>query len=247
MVNTQRGCTVMKKVIGSLLMSGVLLGTVVAPMIANADTVTENRNGQTSVSANFTASTSTVTPVDPTDPNKPSTDGDGNNGATAGGGLSLIYAPKSLDFGSHEIDVLNDESYTVDTSSASTKLWVSNAVLEVSDVRGTNAGWSLTATGDVLTDGTNPAEGATISLPTGTVTNSGTAANGAKSATTPTINLNGGATGVEVLSAAKDSGAGVTVDQMTPANIKLNIAANTVKAGTYSSNINWTLSDLPTE
>ncbi|MFC6201453.1 WxL domain-containing protein [Lactiplantibacillus nangangensis] len=237
----------MKKVIGSLLMSGVLLGTVVAPMIANADTTTENRSGETAVSANFTASTSTVTPVDPTDPNKPSTDGDGNNGATAGGGLSLIYAPKSLDFGSHEIDVLNDQHYAVDTASASTKLWDSNAVLEVSDVRGTNAGWRLTATGDVLTDGTNPAKGATISLPTGNVTSSGTTANGAKAATTPTINLNGSTTGVEVLSAAKDSGAGVTVDQMAPAEINLNIAANTVKAGTYSSKINWTLADLPAE
>jgi len=244
MVNTQRGCTFMKKVIGSLLMSGALLGTVVAPLVANADA---NTTGNTAVSATFTKSTQTITPVDPTDPNTPSTGGDDNNGAAAGGDLSLIYAPKSLDFGTHEIDVQNAQSYAVDTSSANSKLWDNSAVLEVSDVRGTNAGWSLSASATSLTNtaGTATANGATITLPNGDVTNSGAAHNGAVAVKAPVINLNGSSAGVQVLSAADGNGAGVTVDNLDPTVTMLNIPANSVKADAYSSTITWTLAATP--
>jgi len=242
MVNTQRGCTFMKKVIGSLLMSGALLGTVVAPLVANADA---NTTGNTAVSATFTKSTQTITPVDPTDPNTPSTGGDSGNGAAAGGDLSLIYAPKSLDFGTHEIDVQNNQSYAVDTSSAKSTLWDNSAVLEVADVRGTNAGWSLSASATSLTNGTTAAKGATITLPNGDVTNSGADKNGAVAVKTPVINLNGSSTGVQVLSAATGNGAGVTVDNLDPTITMLNIPANSVKANAYSSTITWTLATTP--
>lgn len=232
----------MKKVIGSLLMSGALLGTVVAPLVANADA---NTTGNTAVSAEFTKSTQTITPVDPTDPNTPSTGGDSGNGAAAGGDLSLIYAPKSLDFGTHEIDVQNAQSYAVDTSSAKSTLWDNSAVLEVADVRGTNAGWSLSASATSLTNGTTAANGATITLPNGEVTNSGTEHNGAVSVKTPVINLNGSSTGVQVLSAATGTGAGVTVDNLDPTITYLNIPANSVKADAYSSTITWTLAATP--
>lgn len=232
----------MKKVIGSLLMSGALLGTVVAPLVANADA---NVSGNTAVSATFTKSTQTITPVDPTDPNTPSTDGDSGNGAAAGGDLSLIYAPKSLDFGTHEIDVQNAQSYAVDTSSAKSTLWDNSAVLEVADVRGTNAGWSLSASATSLTNGKTAANGATITLPNGDVTNSGAAHNGAVAVKAPVINLNGSSTGVQVLSAATGNGAGVTVDNLDPTVTMLNIPANSVKADAYSSTITWTLATTP--
>ncbi|BDZ31923.1 WxL domain-containing protein [Lactiplantibacillus sp. WILCCON 0030] len=251
----------MKKVIGSLLMSGALLGTVVAPLVANADdttAATENRAGSTEVTTTFTPSTKTVTPVDPDNPNKPIDPGD-NNGAHAGGGLSLIYAPTSFDFGSHEIDVLNDKTYNLDTTSANTKLLQSNAVLEVSDVRGTNAGWTLTATAGTLTNvtdgtttpktlGTDTIKGAQISLPGGKVSNSGVT--GTSNGATPTnsittLNLDSKGSTQQLLGAKNGSGAGVTVDKLDPANITLSIPANTAKAETYSTNITWALSDTP--
>ena len=249
MVNTQRGCTFMKKIIGSLLMSGALLGTTVAPLVANADA---NTSGKTNVTTTFTKSTQTVSPVDPSNPDTPTDPGNGNNGAAAGGDLSLIYVPASFDFGTSEIDVLNDKALDLDTTSAATTLWENNAVVEVSDVRGTNAGWKVTVKGDTLT-GTDGAtiKGATLTLPEGTVSNSGNAtktnANGAY-ASGQTVDLattDSTVAGVQVLGAKANNGAGVTVSNLNPANIKLNIPANTAKAQTYTTTLNWSMDDTP--
>ncbi|MCW6147665.1 WxL domain-containing protein [Lactiplantibacillus plantarum] len=119
-------------------------------------------------------------------------------------------------------------------------------VVEVSDVRGTNAGWKLTVTGSNLTgtDGT-AAKGATLSLPKGDVVNSGSEANGAV-ATASEVALNGTVGSSAVLNADKGGGSGVTVSRLDPKALTLNIKANTVKAQAYSANLNWTLSDLPT-
>ncbi|WP_137625412.1 WxL domain-containing protein [Lactiplantibacillus pingfangensis] len=239
----------MKKVIGSLLMSSALLGTVVAPLVANADA---NTTGKTNVTTTFTKSTQTVSPVDPSNPDKTTDPGDGNNGAAAGGDLSLIYVPASLDFGTSEIDVSNDKALDLDKTSAATTLWESNAVIEASDVRGTNAGWSVTVKGDTLT-GTDGAtiKGATLTLPEGTVSNSGnqtkTNANGAY-ATAQNVDLattDSTVAGVQVLGAKENNGAGVTVSNLNPDNIKLNIPANTAKAETYKTTLNWTMNDTP--
>lgn len=235
----------MKKIVGSLLMSGALLGTVVAPLVANADA---NTSGKTNVTTTFTKSTQTVTPVDPQNPDTPTDPGNGNNGAAAGGDLSLIYVPASFDFGTSEIDVLNNKSLDLDQTSAATTLWKSNAVVEVSDVRGTNAGWKVNVKGDTLTGTDGSAiKGATLTLPQGTVTNSGDTANGA-TATGETVDLSttdSTVAGVQVLGAKADNGAGVTVSNLDPSAIKLNIPANTAKAQTYTTTLNWTMDDTP--
>ncbi|MFC6182231.1 WxL domain-containing protein [Lactiplantibacillus daowaiensis] len=238
----------MKKMLGSLLLSGTLLLGAVLPMVAHAD-ATENRSGSTSVTATFTGSTSTVNPVDPTDPNKnldpePGTD---TNGGKAGGGLSLIYVPANLSFGSNEIDVQNDKNYALDTTdTTATNLLNNNVVVEVSDVRGTNAGWSLTVSGSALTGADNKtAAGASITLPAGNVTASGATSNNGATATAATVNLDGSST--NVMGAAVDNGAGVTVNQMDPTGVKLNVSANTVSAQAYKSTLTWNLSDTPTK
>ncbi|MFC6295846.1 WxL domain-containing protein [Lactiplantibacillus daoliensis] len=242
----------MKKIIGSLLMSSALLGATVAPLVANAD-ATPNTKGTTNVTTTFTKSTQTVTPVDPDDPDTPTDPGDGNNGAAAGGDLSLIYVPASFDFGSSEIDVLNDKSLSLDTTSAATTLWKNNAVVEVSDVRGTNAGWSVLVKGNTLTsDSGATIKGASLVLPKGTVSNSGndaqnSNANGAY-ATGETVDLattDDSVAGVQVLGAKDGNGAGVTVSKLDPAGITMNIPANTAKAETYKTTLNWTLGDTP--
>ncbi|AVK64087.1 WxL domain-containing protein [Lactobacillus sp. CBA3606] len=241
----------MKKIIGSLLLSGALLVSVALPTVANA---AENRDGSTNVTATFTAGNTDVTPVDPTDPDTPSTGGDGNNGSNTGNeggsGLSLIYVTNKLDFGSHAIDVLNSNTYAANytnaddtkTNADTSALWGNKAVIEVSDTRGTNNGWSLQVSGSALksTSG-DTIEGGTLALPTGDVTNSGTATNDAKSVAV----TNALGTATNVLTAAKDGGAGVTVDQLDPTNIKLTVPANTAKAEAYSTTVNWSLTDTP--
>lgn len=240
----------MKKIVGSLLMSGALLGTVVAPLVANADA---NTSGKTNVTTTFLKSSQIVTPVDPDNPDTPTDPGDGNNGAAAGGDLSLIYVPASFDFGSSEIDVLKDKTLNLDTTSAATTLWKSNAVVEVSDVRGTNAGWSVLVKGDTLTGISGATiKGASLVLPQGTVSNSGndaenTNANGAY-ATGQTVDLattDSTVAGVQVLGAKANNGAGVTVSKLDPSGITMNIPANTAKVDTYTTTLNWTLGDTP--
>ena len=191
----------MKKMVGSLIMSSALILSTIAPVVATADTTTpaaaatENRSASTSTNASFTANTSAMNPVDPTDPNTPTTD-PGTNAGKPGGGLSLIYAPTTIDFGTHQIDVMNSKSYnakgeaatigsgavnvfepdptgnvTWSTGTASTANQTTlypgtpDVVLEVSDVRGTNAGWTLnvSSAGGSL----NSVKGATITIPQG--------------------------------------------------------------------------------
>ena len=242
----------MKHIIGSVLLSGALILTATTPLVAHAadTTAAANTTGSTKVTATFTANTGTVDPVDPNNPNVPDP-GNTDNGAKPGGGLSLIYVTDQLDFGTHQIDVLNPNTYaanyvdsTTSTNSANVShLWNSKAVIQVSDVRGTNAGWHLTVQGAQLTgaDGT-ALTGATLALKDGSLTNSGTTSNGVVSsdvanAINDSSNL--------ILNAPVNDGAGVTVDQIDPSNITLTVPANVAKAQAYSTTLNWTLADTP--
>ncbi|MFD1421831.1 WxL domain-containing protein [Lactiplantibacillus songbeiensis] len=242
----------MKKSLKTLLMSSALLLAVAAPLAASADTSSDigNGSGSTDVSATFEKSTQTVNPVNPDNPGTSDNSGDKGNGAAAGGDLSLIYVTNKLDFGSHEIDVSNDQTYAANyTDSDTTKsadvssLWNNKAVVEVSDVRGTNAGWNLTVSGTALTgtDGTT-LKGATLVLPTGTLANTGSSSNGTQSvAVTNALDT----AAAQVLTAGKDNGAGITTDQLNPSDIKLTVPANQAKAQGYTTKLTWNLSDTP--
>ncbi|MBQ0835717.1 WxL domain-containing protein [Lactiplantibacillus pentosus] len=249
----------MKKVVGSLLMTSTMLLGALAPIVANAADG-ENRSGTTDTTATFTANTTNpVDPVDPTDPTKPLNPGDGDNGASAGAGLSLIYAPSKLGFGSNQIDVINNQSYAADADSTVMMGTTNKVGLQVSDQRGTNAGWTLSVAAADGTDGNlSSLKGATLSLPAGTVTSTGatagsgsTAGNGAtgqavdldlgsQASTSAGATFTGATSGV-VLTAADKNGAGITSDLLDPTAVKLNVVANTASATTYKGVLNWTL------
>ncbi|AVK61174.1 WxL domain-containing protein [Lactobacillus sp. CBA3605] len=232
----------MNKIAGSLVMTSALLVMATMPMMVQAAT---NTQGTTAVTTTFTKGTSPVSPVEPTNPNQPTTAGDASNGATGGAELALIYVTNSLGFGSHALDVLNNQAYKVDTTSSASALWDSKAVVEVADVRGTGAGWNLTVTGENLTSTTGAiVKGASVTLPTGAVTNSGNTVNGAVSVGSNVALAKAGSAS-QVLTAAKDNGTGVTVDQLSPSGLTLNVPANTVQAQTYATTLNWNLSDIP--
>ncbi len=239
----------MKKMVGSVLLSGALLLTVGAPLLAHAADTTatadsENRAGTTSVKAHFDVDDTAVTPVDPSNPNQPSTDGNNHNGAKPGSGLSLIYVTDALDFGSNKLSGTADQAFPVDVAK-STSLNKGMFVTEVSDNRGTAAGWKLAVTGDSLQGADKSTiKGASISLPAGTLGNSGAEKNGATTAAY-TISLDSKPATNNVLQAVKNNGTGVTVDTFDPANIKLNIPANTARNQDYATTLNWSLSDGP--
>lgn len=258
----------MKKMVGSLLMTSALLLGAMAPIAASAaDTPAEgeNRDGSTTATASFTAPTTPTTPVDPTDPNKPvePKPGGDNNGANpdGGSGLSLIWAPANLNFGSHTLSVTSDEQYDAtegnDAGATATSLMpkadgTASAFTgtQVSDTRGTNAGWKLNVSSSALKleDKSATIEGASITLPAGTLRSSGDAGvNTTANADNGAVGLGGqiqtNGTAVTVLSAAEGKGAGITVQQMNPADVFLNVNANTVQSGTYTGTLNWTLTD----
>ena len=278
----------MKKLMGKLIVTGTLLANIVVPVLTTqADTTAdamstssstaENRTASTNTDASFTANTGSVAPVDPSDPNKPSTNVGDNAGKTAGG-LSLIYAPMTIDFGAHQIDVMNDKSYNAKGEAATittgmtnlfaadptgSPTWSMNAtkainqttvypgtakvVLEVADVRGTNAGWTLnvSSAGGTLSS----VRGATITLPQGTVSSSGDIMVSSNLSKAPngtlsmgrTIAVDGGS--APVLGASINSGAGISTDSLDPAAITLNVDANSAAKGNYTGALNWTLSD----
>lgn len=254
----------MKKVVGSLLMTSTILLGALTPIVGHAADG-ENRSGTTNATATFTANTTNpVDPVDPTDPTKPldPKPGDGDNGANSGAGLSLIYAPGKLDFGSHEIDVINNQSYKALTGSDGSTVTMgstSKVGLQVSDQRGTNAGWTLSVAAADGTDGNlSTLKGATVSLPAGTVISSGSEASngstggngavgqaveldlGSQASTSAGASFTGTTSG-NVMTATDKSGAGITSDLLDPAAVKLNVVANTAAATTYKGVLNWTL------
>lgn len=250
----------MNKKLGCLVLFSALLLAISAPIVANAADTTgttatdstattdsANLTGNTTVNVHFDPDTTAVTPVDPDHPEKPSTTGDQHNGAKPGGGLSLIYVTDTLDFGSQTIDNTNNKSYPVDITKSSALWGGKQMVAEVSDKRGTAAGWKLSVTGDALTGSNDKTaiKGASISLPKGVLNNTGATSNGAVPGQNPKVQLASGAEATEVLSAPKGSGTGTTTDQFAPDGITLNIPANTAHTQDYSTNLNWNIAALP--
>ncbi|PEK57851.1 WxL domain-containing protein [Bacillus wiedmannii] len=195
-----------------------------------------------------------VNPVDPTDPNGPNP---GTNGP-----LSIDYA-SSLDFGINKITNKDMTYYAKaqELRSDEGSTYVPNYV-QISDNRGTNAGWTLTVKqeGQLSNDTTQNKEltGSQIQFVDPTVAS--------KSEVTPptpadviTLDPNGAES--LVMSAKQSAGAGLwvdrwgTVEEMTGDQgekvqktkaISLNIPGKTPKdAVKYSTKLTWNLSDVP--
>ncbi|MHC5251065.1 WxL domain-containing protein [Listeria kieliensis] len=209
-------------------------------------------------------------PTDPVDPNNPDlnnpvipidpTDPDGPNPGTEGP-LSIDYA-SSLDFGVNKI-TNSDETYYAKAQelNRATDSWVPNYV-QISDHRGTNAGWTLTVSqeGQFKNDATQNKvlTGSEISFA------DAEAASNVESVTAPDVkSFTVDPEGAEslVMSAKATAGAGTWVDrfghveemtddqgntiQKTKA-ISLTVPGKTAKdAVKYSTKLTWKLSDVP--
>ncbi|MFC6202162.1 WxL domain-containing protein [Lactiplantibacillus nangangensis] len=248
----------MNKRVSSLMLAGALVLGSVLPVVANADAVTTT-SGETKSSVTFEAPENVTKPVDPDNPGTPVTDPSDGGGATVDptGPLSFLYVSPTIDFGSQK--ALSTGPQTIDNK-LTTQIQVKdqtfggtanpNLVTEVTDTRGTNAGWTVQvsssplklAAGDVL-------KGATINL-------------GATDTTKNKISNSGDATGISgsdvalgteagtaatIYAAAKDAGAGQTAFQLSPDNISMTGIDANAKAGTYTGTLTWTLNDTPAE
>lgn len=163
-------------------------------------------------------------PVDPTDPIDPPT------GAV---GDLTIDAVSNFQFDTHKIESAK-ATYTA-TPKENTKLG-----LQVTDKRGTGAGWNLSAKiSTAFTDGTHELKGAALSLPAGTLATSNADQSNAPTASALTLNDQDGT----VLNAAENQGLGSWAEDFAD-GVKLDVPAGSF-AGTYQAGITWTLSNAP--
>lgn len=192
------------------------------------------------------AGTDPVAPVDPDQPEQPGTvDPEDGNETNQSGPLQINYV-SHLKFG-------NDIKITSKTVKANAKN-TNTPYFQVSDLRGTGAGWSLNVSlGDFKnTSGNKTIKGATISLINGeAVTSNETNENPAE---TKDVVLTAGETAAKpLMTAAAGNGRGTWVARYTnntgtPENNKIVFEAptNSIDANTqYEAVLTWQLSDRP--
>lgn len=195
---------------------------------------------------------SPTNPVDPTDPNtdKPVTPTDPHDPST-NGPLSIDYV-SNLYFGEQKTTG-SEMTYHADLDhmkdSTGKDIDRPNFV-QVTDKRGSNAGWSLTVTQDSqFKNGDNELAGATLKLANATLStaNDGTA----PSAAPTTIELSVG-TAVPVMAAKANEGTGTWLDRFGKdeeegkTSISLTVPGDTKKVqGEYTTSLTWTLTDTP--
>lgn len=209
---------------------------------------------KTAADVTFKEDTDPTKPVDPTDPTNPI---DPTNPPTpTSGPLSIDYA-SSFHFGEQKISA-KDQTYNADfvdvTDSTGTAGKRQNWV-QITDKRGTNAGWTLTVKQEQQLTTTDASakelKGAEIKIMNAAPKTSSDNLSKAPSQAPTEITLTVGSD-VPVMAAKQDEGTGTWVDSFgdeTNGNksIFLNVPgiSEKVKDVTYSSDLTWTLSDTP--
>lgn len=228
----------MKKVAAVLLMSTILLGVSTSALAAeNTKSV-----GDSTAGIHLTTGEATpTTPVDPVDPTKPLTP-DPENPATGNAGpLSLDYV-SNITFGENEISTSN-LYYGVDL----------NPFVQVTDTRGTGAGWSLKASISSFANENKDKNlaGAQLSLLNSNVKSSDGLATDKPVASNVIFNETDELQ--PVMTAAESTGKGTwlnvwsgTEGQTENKNVQLYVPASSIAADTkYSATITWELTHAP--
>lgn len=246
------------KLVSTAVLALIVFGA--ASSVASAEDVTYNSKG----SVTFKPNTDSTLPVDPitgggkdgsdtVTPENP--DGSKPNPGTAGP-LSLDFA-SSFDFGTQKITSADQTYYAVEqkyADKAGTAKTGPNYV-QVTDNRGTLAGWSLSVTQDAQFAAATTTKGAGSVLD-GTVMTLGNgkiisqSANPADSSAVSTV-LTPGVKSSVILGAKTGKGSGTNLltfgDENTAvSSVSLMVPGATTKlAQQYSTNLTWTLSDTP--
>lgn len=229
------------------MIMGILLGSIVpigfTAMQVSADTV----GYQSQATVDFVGNTDVIPPVNPTDPTDPLKPVKPVNPGTQGP-LSIDYV-SNIQFNQQKISGKDSVYYAqldqlIDKNG---KVGDYPSHVQVTDNRGSNAGWKLTvAQAQPFMNGSNKLDGTVIALMNGTAT--GTNLHQPTLANQAAIKPDGKA--VSVMTAKADSGMGTWVDRFGKDNaeaeksISLFVPAESNKvAGAYKSELTWTLTD----
>lgn len=224
----------MKKVIlTTALFSALLIGT--SAVTAHA-AVTDDTHGTSTAKIGLEQPNPEDSDNHGTDPIDP--DGDPNTNDPTGnkGALRIDYV-SNIDFGTQKI-----------SSETKTYAAVQPAEIvesQVSDLRGSGAGWNLQVSYDAEKAGffaQNGAElaGAELTLPAGNAKS--TAGNQSAAATTSEVVVNKDAQNIMI--AAEKAGLGTWADQMNAQAVALKVPSGNL-SGEYSATLVWTLTDAP--
>lgn len=251
------------------LLSTAALGFVFATPVLAADTTPQT--GTTNAYISFHSKTTGTDPLDPSDPNTT----DPGNGTGNTGDLTLDAVPNTLNFGDHELSetTLGNHTYTLlghkdgaitpsgeswakqDSSTNDPETTDVNGFVytQVTDVRGTGAGWHLTAElASFKNGGADTLDGAVMSFANGKVQKLTTGADNKMAWAAGDITLvgsplnlvaGGGVTDVE--DAATGTGRGTQQAVWDTSNVTLSVPKDSAKPGNATSQITWTLTNAP--
>lgn len=219
----------MKKVaiLSTLLMAGVIL----VPTTSFAEEVAQAKN-TSDVQVTFEADEGKTDPSLPVDPVDPGNDGTGNKGP-----LSIDFI-SNIQFGAQKISGGTATYYAKNT----------NPYVQVTDKRGTGAGWLLTASASEF-KGDNKGEevalkGAILSFKNGIIQ-----ASKGNLSTAPKVSdvIFDSITAKTVMIAEKMQGMGTFIDVFEGAqDISLEVPSGVAITGVdYNASITWTLGDTP--
>ncbi|EAC3025558.1 WxL domain-containing protein [Listeria monocytogenes] len=267
----------------SLLALGLIVTPVLSGDFASAATsVTKDSKGIVKFDKSTTPDPDPVNP-DPVDPDPVIPDPTDPPVGTDG---LWILAVSDWDFGTHNVSSLSSGALNVHAADDTISTYVDangngqqdlpgevsvtkkvTPYAQISDVRGTNTGWTLSVTGSAFKDSSTPAKtipGAELTIPKSTVSSATSTAQAPTGYDSVTISMTGGAA-VPVMAAKDmqtatptnfndDQGMGTWTDSFGSQAVsatdtskpKLSIPKNVVVAdGTYQSTLTWTLSDTP--
>ncbi|EAE2721802.1 hypothetical protein AWK44_12680 [Listeria monocytogenes] len=263
------------------------LGLIVAPVLSGdfasaATSVTKDSKGIVKFDKSTTPDPDPVNP-DPVNPDPVIPDPTDPPLGTDG---LWILAVSDWDFGTHNVSSLSSGALNVHAADDTISTYVDangngqqdlpgevsvtkkvTPYAQISDVRGTNTGWTLSVTGSAFKDSSTPAKtipGAELTIPKSTVSSATSTAQAPTGYDSVTISMTGGAA-VPVMAAKDmqtatptnfndDQGMGTWTDSFGSQAVsatdtskpKLSIPKNVVVAdGTYQSTLTWTLSDTP--
>jgi len=168
---------------------------------------------------------------------EPSEPGTGDKGP-----LSLDYI-SNLDFG--KVKLSSGETITEVSGPTNTEGTMLTKGLQVSDLRGTGAGWKVTiglSTFAGTEDQTRVLKGAKITLPLGTLSTNNEDKNNVPTSFAKTIEAGGDS--AEIFTATKNQGMGTWFSKWDPKEVKLSVPGGQY-ADKYVANLTWTLSDTP--
>lgn len=227
-----------KKTLVTLFAGTAILGASIAPAAAHATTT-----GTTSANVEMTSGS------------LPGGTGDGDDGSTqepepgSNTNFDLLYVPTEFKFASTEVSS-DLSAISLDATGTQTKRYA------VGDVRGTQAGWSVTAGVAEMKNGTATLEGSITFAQTGAVAKYDETAKtysrdvaafaadpGSPEFAGTTIPVGGAA--VSIATAAVGKGQGTWDSELS--NVKLNITtpSSQITNGAYTGNVTWTLVAAP--